>query len=59
MARDLAGGCRRDDSYQLFEYACPDGNYAMRNILSGERATAKGSKSASIGLQAPGSGLQA
>ena len=25
--------------YQMFEYACHEGNYAMRHILSGERAT--------------------
>jgi hypothetical protein len=29
---------RRDDSYQMFEYACHEGNYAMRNTLSGSRA---------------------
>ena len=23
----------------MFEYACHEGNYAMRHILSGERAT--------------------
>jgi hypothetical protein len=28
----------RDDQYPLHEYACHEGNYAMRNILSGERA---------------------
>jgi hypothetical protein len=28
---------RRDSSYRLFEYACHEGNYAMRNILSGAR----------------------
>jgi hypothetical protein len=28
----------RSDSYQLFEYACHEGNHAMRNILSGARA---------------------
>jgi hypothetical protein len=32
---------RRDKDYQLFEYACHEGNYAMRNILSGERAREK------------------
>jgi hypothetical protein len=32
---------RRDKDYQLFEYACHEGNYAMRNILSGERAKEK------------------
>jgi hypothetical protein len=29
---------RRDNDYQLFEYACHEGNYAMRNTLSGSRA---------------------
>jgi hypothetical protein len=30
---------RKDPSYwQIFEYACHEGNYAMRNILSGARA---------------------
>ena len=27
--------------YQMFEYACHEGNYAVRNILSGERAAEK------------------
>ena len=29
---------KRDSNYQLFEYACHEGNYALRNILSGARA---------------------
>jgi hypothetical protein len=33
--------------YQMFEYACHEGNYAMRNILSGARAEEKGSDSSS------------
>ena len=28
----------REESYGLFEYACFEGNYAMRNLLSGSRA---------------------
>ncbi len=32
---------RRDNSYQMFEYACHEGNYAMRNTLSGSRADEK------------------
>jgi hypothetical protein len=28
----------RDDEYGMFEYACHEGNYALRNIMSGERA---------------------
>ena len=31
----------RDSNYQLFEYACHEGNYAMSNILSGARAAEK------------------
>jgi hypothetical protein len=29
----------RDDNYQILEYACHEGNYAMSDILSGARAT--------------------
>jgi len=29
---------KRDKDYQMFEYACHEGNYAMRNTLSGSRA---------------------
>jgi hypothetical protein len=29
----------RDDAYGMYEYACHEGNYALRNILSGARAT--------------------
>jgi hypothetical protein len=29
----------RDESYGMFEYACHEGNLALRNILSGARAT--------------------
>ena len=32
---------RRDNGYQIFEYACHEGNYAMRNTLSGSRADEK------------------
>ena len=28
----------------VFEYACHEGNYAMRNILSGARAAERGAK---------------
>jgi hypothetical protein len=31
----------RHPEYQFFEYACHEGNYAMRNILSAERANEK------------------
>jgi hypothetical protein len=34
----LAFPWRRDASYGIFEYACHEGNYALRNILSGARA---------------------
>jgi hypothetical protein len=29
---------KRDPSYGMFEYACHEGNYGLRNILSGARA---------------------
>ena len=29
---------RQDPAYQIFEYACHEGNYAMKDILSGARA---------------------
>ena len=32
---------RRDNNYGMFEYACHEGNYAMRNTLSGSRADEK------------------
>jgi hypothetical protein len=32
---------KRDQEYGMFEYACHEGNYAMRNILSGSRITEK------------------
>jgi len=32
---------RRDDGYGFYEYACHEGNNAMRNILSGARAAEK------------------
>jgi len=31
----------REESYGFFEYACHEGNYAMRNLLSGSRAEDK------------------
>lgn len=36
----------RDDEYQLFEYACHEGNTAVANILSGGRAQEPRSKAA-------------
>ena len=33
--------CMTCPEYQFFEYACHEGNYAMRNILSAERAAEK------------------
>jgi hypothetical protein len=36
----------RDDDYGMFEYACHEGNLALRNILSGARATEAGNASA-------------
>jgi hypothetical protein len=32
---------RREPAYEMFEYACHEGNYAIRNILSGARAREK------------------
>ena len=32
---------QRDSGYELFEYACHEGNYSMRNTLSGSRAEEK------------------
>jgi hypothetical protein len=32
----------RDESYVLYEYACHEGNYAIRNILSAVRAAERG-----------------
>jgi hypothetical protein len=32
---------RRDNNYEMFEYACHEGNYAMRNTLSGSRSDEK------------------
>jgi len=32
---------KRHPEYQMFEYACHEGNYGMRNILSGARAVEK------------------
>jgi hypothetical protein len=38
----------RDDSYQMFEYACQEGNRAIEHVLSGarkaERQAAEGAK---------------
>jgi hypothetical protein len=36
----------RDDRYGMFEYACHEGNHALRNILSGARATERNRGSA-------------
>jgi hypothetical protein len=36
----------RDDDYGMFEYACHEGNHALRNILSGARATERASATA-------------
>jgi hypothetical protein len=34
----------RDDNYRIFEYACHEGNYAIKNILSGARAKEAGGR---------------
>jgi len=31
----------REPNYQIFEYACQEGNHAVENILRGGRATDK------------------
>ena len=31
----------RDDGYGMYEYACHEGNYALQNIMKGERAAAE------------------
>jgi hypothetical protein len=49
-ALDLA--LQADDA--LFEYACHEGNYAMRNILSGARAAESDTEGASSPVRAPG-----
>jgi hypothetical protein len=36
----------RDDDYGMFEYACHEGNHALRNILSGARATERANAAA-------------
>jgi len=35
---------RKQADYQVFEFACHEGNYGMRNILSGARSAEAGSK---------------
>jgi hypothetical protein len=35
---------KRDQNYGMFEYACHEGNYAMKNILTGARADEKAAK---------------
>src|SRR5262249_17473338 len=35
----IAFPLKRDASYGMFEYACHEGNYGLRNILSAARAT--------------------
>jgi hypothetical protein len=35
---------RKQNDYQVFEFACHEGNYGMRNILSGARSAEAGSR---------------
>jgi hypothetical protein len=46
----------QDDNYQMFEYACHEGNYSMVNMLSGARAkekqTAEAANAVKSGLKA-------
>jgi hypothetical protein len=37
----MAYPLKADREYQMFEYACHEGNYSMRNTLSGSRADEK------------------
>jgi hypothetical protein len=37
---------RRDPAYHIFEYACHEGNYAMKDILSGARSDEKAQRDA-------------
>ena len=37
----IAFPLKRDDSFPLYEYACHEGNYALRDILAGARADEK------------------
>jgi hypothetical protein len=38
----LAQSWRKAPAYRIFEYACHEGNYGLRHILSGARAGEKG-----------------
>jgi hypothetical protein len=38
----------RDDSYQMFEYACHEGNQAIEHVLSAARAAEKRAADAAI-----------
>ena len=38
---DLTIPLERDPGYQIFEYACHEGNHAVENVLSGGRAQDK------------------
>jgi len=44
---------KQHPEYQFFEYACHEGNYAMRNILSAERAAEKKNAVAPSGTSQP------
>jgi len=37
----IAFPLKRDDGFQVYEYACHEGNYALRDILAGARADEK------------------
>jgi hypothetical protein len=42
---------RRDTGYGLFEYACHEGNHAMSNILTADRAADRANGSSTGGVQ--------
>jgi hypothetical protein len=40
----VAYSLKLDPDYQLFEYACHEGNYGLQNILAGARVDDAGSR---------------
>ena len=42
----LAQSWRKDPNYRIFEFACHEGNYGLRNILSGARAADRAAEEA-------------
>ena len=46
---------RLQNDYQVYQYACHEGNYGMRNILSAARADEGGGE---VAAQRPGGGIE-